>query len=92
MNGDYTCETGMSSHTPGPWKAYGTWVNAGDDGNGPLVADCERDDDAELIAAAPDLLAALETAWHCSGIIDHCDQACRDQIAGAIAKARGQSW
>ena len=66
----------MNTHTPGPWTAWD------DDGTGTLpcvlsesvtnagnfyVAQCNVFEDARLIAAAPDLLAACEAAlddWH----------------------------
>jgi hypothetical protein len=61
-----------TKHTPGPWQAeqddvpydggFETWcVNA--DGAGICMMDCPKDDmeaNARLIAAAPDLLEALE--------------------------------
>jgi hypothetical protein len=58
----------MKTHTPGPWRTTGLNVRAGD----ALIcyatnhwADCEtpeseRQANADLIASAPDLLAALE--------------------------------
>jgi hypothetical protein len=64
------------SHTPGPWKAWdddgtGTTpcvlsekVNAG--GNF-YVAECKVFDDARLIAAAPELYAALKYLNHMGG-------------------------
>lgn len=61
----------MSKHTPGPWRAacrrgY-AGVFGGDANNGIAVADCRTVDvdlptataNAQLIAAAPDLLASL---------------------------------
>lgn len=104
-------------HTPGPWglDAYGAVAGVGgvviaqtvhDTRYAPsILSALERDANARLIAAAPDLLAALEdaTALFCA---DH--EACRfcdaDTEAGedhdpdamcstmiaAIAKARGQ--
>ena len=88
----------ISGLTPPPWTAHGTWVNAGENGDGPLVADFEYDADAELGAAAPELLAALEEAvdqllqiyW---GEYGHRftleDMPNGDNIRAAIAKARG---
>ena len=61
----------MSSHTPAPWEAMGgTYVKASDQlgirlfgmGSFPEVSDAEIEADARLIAAAPEMLAALETA------------------------------
>lgn len=55
----------MSGHTPGPWRAS-PWsaaemaVNATVDGKPFLVAGYSLPADAKLIAAAPELLAALE--------------------------------
>ena len=34
--------------TPPPWTAHGTWVSAGENGDGPLVADFEYDVDAVI--------------------------------------------
>ena len=70
----------MSKHTPGPWFAVGAWVeiqydeiadicttNPGDFGQAFLRRDYDEScANARLIAAAPDLLEALE------GLIDAC--------------------
>lgn len=75
-----------SSYTPGPWKlqdgrcivtssgtfylAYGTEKGS----NAPLFRNfCELDRNAQLVAAAPDLLAALED--------------CRQALSNALATA-----
>ena len=82
--------TKQLKHTPGPWKAYGTWVSAGVDGDGPLIADCDTDANADLIAAAPDYLAALEEIAN----MDHdyyCEGYCGVDVAiAALAKAEGE--
>lgn len=59
----------MAAHTPGPWEVAGNCVRTqyrmGDpDNNGTMVADVgvylpEREANARLIAAAPELLDAL---------------------------------
>ena len=64
----------MNKHTPGPWKktegSYGNYIAVrADDGEGKTVAripcgsdvdTATDDDDASLIAAAPELLAACK--------------------------------
>ena len=52
-----------TKHTPGPWISNDLGLqNVKGDGIAAYAADCyPNDDDARLIAAAPDLLAALET-------------------------------
>lgn len=84
----------MSKHTPGPWSH---------DGDGEILAQdnvivvyshggqraVQTDEDANLIAAAPDLLEALE------GIISAIggwgsDRSKLDAARAAIAKARGE--
>lgn len=52
------------SHTPGPWINRGGLILV-DDGaafNSPQVGDAFKTEDANLIAAAPDLLGALKVA------------------------------
>lgn len=94
----------MNKHTPGPWK---TWGNNGClvvDSNGLQVADmfhgipvlhrsdAECRENARLIAAAPDLLAALQE------VIAAADGNGWDQLSPslknqrmAVAKAGGES-
>lgn len=88
--------------TPGPWQIS----DAFDDGNGCVVENgtrmiCECYEDGEpstdedranarLIAAAPDLLAALEKiAEVCNGYGDEAGWACKHALI-AIAKADGR--
>lgn len=66
----------MSKHTPGPWALNGPWhIQAETPMNDPtgkrvvaLITPCrgasqaEREANAHLVAAAPDLMAALHTA------------------------------
>lgn len=90
-----------TEHTPGPW---GYQLGAVVDSEGYLVADIRsRWDDgmegedyhfanAALIAAAPDLLEAAQSALDC--IMKHIpatEFAPRDCLRAAIAKARGES-
>ena len=90
-----------TKHTPGPWYA----ANCGNDEQGLIVSETSDSSiavaydkrDAALIAAAPDLLAALELAVH---YLDHPDIramnfAMRSEVASvkahvAIAKAKGE--
>jgi hypothetical protein len=82
----------MNAHTPGPWQ-----VEKGRDkthpysvtGDGFDLARCVTVDDAALIAAAPDMLAALKAMLHRFGdSTDRTTQAERMALA-AIAKATG---
>ena len=90
----------MSEHTPGPWEiregaeeVYGTAIyEVGAHDLHPLAA-VQNEADARLIAAAPNLLEALESAH---GILQmnlgdtdpHVRSAC-DLMWAAIAKAKG---
>lgn len=101
----------QTAHTPGPWRVSLDTVSCVKTGR--LVADCERTPHSErpappdaedmanarLIAAAPDLLAALvamvaaDTAI-CEGAGSKADQAMSriaalDMAAAAIARATG---
>ena len=83
----------MSKCTPGPWdrdgiyyllrfgrKSYGPWDDEIEEGN--WMPD---EDDADLIAAAPELLAALEELVNTDSTMRDWDAA-RD----VIAKAKGE--
>ena len=81
-------------HTPGPWETSvlsdGTQWQVCEAGAGDWIADCKNADDALLIAAAPELLAALESVrdyW--SG--GDCPPALWGQITQTIARAKGQA-
>ena len=52
-----------------------------------LVAQCDREEDARLIVAAPDLLEALKLA---KSIMGHPDDDASKFIAAAIVKATGE--
>lgn len=79
------------SHTPGPWQQYGAEIAAGPD----MVAEVnllnkriahQINANAKLIAAAPDLLEALERSrgqWIHSVNAERC--------LAAIAKAKGET-
>ena len=82
-------------HTPGPWTfgraipaddTVSRIVRAGDDHIAVVMdldgAAQEAVDNARLIAAAPDLLAALRS------IIESSDANCGDSLANAISAAR----
>ena len=89
----------MSGHTKSPWKWNGHWLSGQGD-SGIILWYTANDDgvhatpeDRNLIAAAPDLLGALETMlgkaykqnWN-DGYPEILDQA-----EAAIAKSRGES-
>ena len=82
----------MSEHTPGPWSAEDTVIYGPSHLN---IAELEPNDyirndeqraNARLIAAAPDLLAALDA------LVDATNtrSLAYDDAVTAIAKARGQ--
>lgn len=91
----------MTKHTPGPWtivdyKLTQEILIAGDTGDEIAIIDYsfrpEAHDDAHLIAAAPDLLAA------CEAVVLHMRRPLNIEetirvgalLRAAIAKARGQ--
>jgi len=94
-------KTQKQKHTPGPWRIVdGQSIHAGT-GEDRLIAHChaghepERFANAHLIAAAPDLLAALLAAstWFGKLHQDAHDGASLSEmkagVRAAIAKARG---
>ena len=102
-----TAETQRVQHTPGPWHAntaaddrYNDTVTIREPVNGDLVAVTSGKANARLIAAAPDLLAALEIATGSHGGLNHsfdcgvtagCVPSCPRGVAlDAIRKARGE--
>ena len=101
----------MAEHTPGPWRSDSPYVSVAAGEHRKIVADCDQsfsDDECEantrLIAAAPELLAALEQALAVIGSDEMraaCDMADlhgmpyrgptvdRTTMRNLIAKARG---
>ena len=86
-----------AKHTPGPWKAFSTWVDGAD---GSTVAETGLPTtptrlaaaNAELIAAAPDLLAALRGMLDVQSSRDPFKEREAERAAlAAIAKAEGRS-
>ena len=53
--------TTQATHTPGPWYILGDYVSSRSGGEVVCPIKRIRAEDLSLIAAAPDLLAALET-------------------------------
>lgn len=99
----------MNKHTPGPWKAeiHCVWGGPNLDryvaATGTGIGEQEQQANARLIAAAPDLLAALEAIEaRISGTYDNpalmdfgplsidAEADCSAIARAAIAKARGQ--
>ena len=72
------------THTPGPWTADGHFIEATSDRTIAFLCDDATDDDARLIAAAPELLEALERIVK-ETATSHVTKAAK----AAIAKARG---
>lgn len=85
-----------TNHTPGPWKPIRDlsskmleiWADDGDR----WIGEVQRKEDARLIAAAPDLLAACDSALGYLVMIgtDHGD-GIRAVLRAAIAKAKGET-
>lgn len=98
----------MNAHTPGPWHigmrpgpiVYGPAGEQVVSLLDPLVVDSENRANAHLIAAAPDLLAALEACISAGSMIQQGKRggevmgqlsAAIDRARAVVAKARGQS-
>jgi hypothetical protein len=80
----------MSKHTPGPWitkECIGGWQQFGANGITPVRTHLE--DNAHLIAAAPELLEALQAAVEAIEDLG-CHPSCTDAANEAIAKATGE--
>ncbi len=81
-------------HTPGPWQIDEIMhvFHERKDGRTEYVAyaaDTQAmEPNASLIAAAPDLLEALERLLGCP---DECECGCQDMARAAIAKAKGEA-
>ena len=90
----------ITKHTPGPWIVDGSRIAAPD---GTTVINClgamgghDTQADARLIAAAPDLLAALEAAegvvdWALSNDAHPGVRAVHRMVLDALAKAKGEA-
>jgi len=81
----------MNAHTPGPWYQHRETVQAP---NGTLVATLANangtcNDNARLIAAAPELLEALQMALPHLESVAMKDNAAYALARAAIAKATG---
>ena len=85
----------MSKHTPGPWRSSGRWVVAGKGDDAEFIAETDAPrfdfaryeracEDARLIAAAPEMLEALEDLTAAAP-----NDPCWQRARAAIAKARG---
>lgn len=83
----------MSKHTPGPWVARrcgSGWAIDFNEDQEQVVDHVYEQADANLIAAAPDLLNACQQAREfLKSIANNTDEL--DALDAAIAKARGES-
>jgi hypothetical protein len=87
----------MNTHTPGPWHTQGCTIYAGKNRVAQTWDTCDdlptptMEADADLIAAAPEMLAALQAALVAVRYLDeHEGAGCLlDQVRAAIAKATG---
>lgn len=76
-------------HTPGPWHVSGkATINHPVRGWIASVSPVDRAANARLIAAAPELLEALERVSRWQGKLSYDDW---EQVDAAIAKARGEA-
>lgn len=83
-----TKEGARTMHTPGPWIVSGDLIKSGD-GNVACVLSDNPNPDALLIAAAPDLLAAIEMVERkVSAGIDFYQHEIQE-LRIAISKAKG---
>lgn len=88
----------MSKHTPGPWSfdgainvAYAGYFSVGfPDGSGFCVPYDIGEANARLIAAAPDLLEALQVLANVTAA-DNSPKRIREIALAAIAKAEGRT-
>lgn len=80
-------------HTPGPWHhgvGNSKLVWSGKKIESVVVAACDKDEDAHLIAAAPDMLAALQAfqdAFEQKELVFEAYEAAYAKTTAAIAKA-----
>jgi hypothetical protein len=95
----------MDKHTPGPWRLGKKWDSVVADGEtgydddqtlkaygGHLVCEsAKHKPNAHIIAAAPDLLAALEAMRDHPTIRAVCPSPLWAQMVNAILKARGET-
>ena len=89
----------MSKHTPGPWNTYvNMWPDRVlvrsmfDDGTERALVAITNAQNASLIAAAPDMLAALQGMLDCCYDLERNDETLAAVKAAmkAIAKATGE--
>lgn len=86
----------MSKHTKGPWYDIvegGVCACGRDDNQGFAIAKCfgpRAKENAKLIAAAPDLLAACEMMLTVYGLAQEAPHAV-DVMRAAVAKAKGET-
>ena len=90
------------SHTPGPWKTLPNeefeWSGVADSTGHPLASclNADRKANAHLIAAAPEMLAALKEEVDCAREFDSSSSAYQraqeslENIKAIIAKAEGR--
>ena len=83
----------MSKHTPGPWTIEESELMGRDVVSaGSMALICTQvysPDDARLIAAAPELLAALDALLNYNSLGSYDRASVRQQARAAIAKATG---
>jgi hypothetical protein len=88
----------MNAHTPGPWTvgrdSEGDWQIHKPDPDGNPIAIVRGEDDARLVAAAPDLYEAVNDAMeYLEEQVGDCEPDCHciiHALRAAIAKVEGK--
>lgn len=87
----------MNTHTPGPWHTQGCTIYAGKNRVAQTWDTCDdlptptMEADADLIAAAPEMLAALQAALVAVRYLDDHEGAeeLMQQVCNALIRAKG---
>ncbi len=101
---DRNAAKNKTGHTPGPWVAVGSWVEHPNDAVADICicdpslfeqgylgrTDAEKNANACLVAAAPDMLAALDEALRAADLGYEPPFDLLNTMRAVVAKARGE--